>query len=342
MELLRLADTEIRILKQYKRQASAILIQAKAEALLLLDRGVEIEIVADFVDRRPSTIREWVHGFNKIRLASVVTGHLGNLNASYLTADQREEVFEVLAREPSEVGIPEQFWSVADLAQWLEMTFDVVYESPESYHFLFNAAGLSFHNPEPFDRRRAPEEQVNARMGEIRAEIAEALADPETIVVAADEVRIDQEAVIRRAWYKKGAKTKLKVNRERSAQSYIGFLNQNNGQCELFRMPWQNGTEVVTALRTFQAGHPGQKIVIVWDNASWHRAKEVRALLGPGNEFANIDLVWMPPYSPDHNPIEHVWKDAKEAIANWQAATFEETRDAFENHIASRKFNYRI
>jgi transposase len=333
---------ERQVLKDYKNRAPFKLIRAKSEAILLVSSHVDLDVIADFVDREPSTIEQWLRQWRKSRLASIVTGHEGNLNASKLTSVQREEVCDVLSRPPSASGIPVQFWSVPDLARWLQVTFDVVYESPESYHFLFKAAGLSFHNPEPFDRRRAPEAQINARMDQIRAEIAPALADPDTIVVAADEVRIDQEAVIRRAWYKKGTKTKLKVNRCRSAQSYIGFLNQATGACDLIALPWQNGPEIITALRTFQTRHPGKKIVIVWDNASWHRSKDLRALLGPGKEFENIHLIWMPPYSPDHNPIEHVWKDAKETIANWQAETFDETRAAFEQHITTRTFNYQI
>jgi transposase len=342
MEIIRITKAEHDLLMEYKRRGPHVLIQAKAEAVMLADAGAELSIIAKVTDRAVATVKEWLKNWYELRMASLVTGHAGNVNASKLSARQREEVFAVLAQPPSSTGIPEQFWSVATLASWLETRFEVVYESPESYHFLFKAAGLSFHNPEPFDRRRAPEAEINQRIEEIRAEIAPGLADPDTIVVAADEVRIDQEAIIRRAWYKKGTKTKLKVNRERVAQSYIGFLNQNTGQCELVTMPWQNGAEVVTALRTFQTRHPGKRIVIVWDNAAWHRSKELRKLLGPANEFANIHLVWMPPYSPDHNPIEHVWKDAKEAIANWQAPTFNDTRKAFEQHIASRTFNYRI
>jgi transposase len=342
MDAIHVTHSERALLMDYKRRGPHLLVQAKAEAVMLAAAGAELSIIATVTDRTEATVKEWLKQWRQVRMASVVTGHAGNLNASKLTATQRTEALAVLAQPPSKVGIPAQFWSVADLASWLNTRFEVVYESPESYHFLFKAAGLSFHNPEPFDRRRADEAVVQARMAEIRQEIAPALADPDTVVVAADEVRLDQEAIIRRAWYAKGTKTKLKVTRERAAQSYIGFLNQNTGDCELFRMPWQNGQEVIRALRAFSSGHSGKKIVIVWDNASWHRSKELRALLGPGNEFENIHLVWMPPYSPDHNPIEHVWKDAKEANANWQADTFDETTDAFENHIASRTFKYFI
>ena len=342
MVTVQLSQDEKTVLKQYKRKAVHILVQAKSEAMLLLDENVDPTIVARFVDREPSTLEEWARQFNKTRLASVVTGHADNLNASYLTAAQRAEVLDILARPPSDQGLPEQFWTVAGLAGVLKLRFDIVYESPESYHFLFHAAGLSFHRPEPFDRRRADEQTIDRRVAEIRAEIAPCLADPDTIVVAADEVRIDQEAVLRRAWYARNTKTVLKVDRQKTAQSYLGFLNQTDGKCDLFRLDWQDGPRILAAVEQFIGLYPDKKIVIVWDNAAWHKTKVIREELAKGKKLERVHLIAMPPYAPDHNPIEHVWKDAKEAIANWQADTFDETLAAFEDHIASRAFNYRI
>jgi transposase len=48
----------------------------------------------------------------------------------------------------------------------------------------------------------------------------------------------------------------------------------------------------------------------------------------------------MPPYAPDHNPIEHVWNTTKQAIANKQYETFEQTKEAFTGFIQGRQFNY--
>jgi len=343
MTTVQLSETEIRILKGYKRKAALILIQAKSEAMLLLHEGVDTGIIARFVDRAPSTIEEWASEFTRIRLASIVTGHEANMNASFLTPSQKAEILDVLSKPPGEQGLDEQFWTVGDLADQLKLRFDVVYEAPESYHFLFKAAGLSFHKPEPFDKRRGDDKVINQRMQEIRAELASVVeAEPDTVVVCADEVRLDQEAVVRRAWYAKNTKTRLKVDRCRSAQNYIGFLNQVDGCCDLVRLDWQNGPLVLEALEKFVGLHPGKKMVIVWDNASWHKTRVIRDELGKGGKLERVHLIAMPPYAPDHNPIEHVWKDAKEAICNWQADSFDETRNAFEAHIASRAFNYRI
>ena len=108
------------------------------------------------------------------------------------------------------------------------------------------------------------------------------------------------------------------------------------------RLDWQNGPLVLEALEQFVGLYPGKRIVIVWDNAAWHKTKVIRDELRKGGKLERVHLIAMPPYAPDHNPIEHVWKDAKDAICNWQADSFEETRNAFEAHIASREFHYRL
>jgi transposase len=339
-----ITSDEERILKGYKRKAREILIQAKSEAVLLAAAGVSADIISSFTDRAPSTIEEWLRRWNRERLGSVVTGHAGNLNASKLTAAQRAQAAAVLSRPPApdaSHALPPAFWDVPQLAEWLRTEFDVVYESPSSYHFLLRMAGLSFHKPDPLDKRR-DDAAVETRIAEIRAEIAPLIADPGWEVWAADEVRIDQEADIRRAWLPQGAKAIVKVDRARQAQSYIGFLHQDTGACRVQRLPWQNGPEILAALEALVAASPGKRIAIVWDNAAWHKTKLIRAQLAKGGTLEQVHLIAMPPYAPDHNPIEHVWKAAKDHAANIQQRDFDETLHKFENYIASRQFNYRL
>lgn len=337
-----LNDDERRLLKDYKATAPHKLVVKKAEALLLLSSEVAPKIVADFVDREPSTLQDWVRDWNTQRMASLFTGHAGNLNRSYLSEEQRETVTQVLSQPPGEDYLPAQFWDVPKLNHWLSTTFNIEYASASSYHFLLRMAGLSFHKPESFDRRRADEQAIDVRIKEIREELAGALADENTLVFAADEVRIDQEAVVRRAWYAKNTKTVLKVDRKQASQSFIGFLDQNTGACTTLRLDWQNSATILEAVQTLVGLHPGKKIVIVWDNASWHKNKLIRAELRAGHTLQDVHLVNFPPYAPDHNPIEHVWNDAKNAISNVQRDDFESTVAAFEAHIRSRVFEYKI
>ena len=342
MRTPQLSDKERQLLKDYKAVAPHKLVVKKAEAILLLSRDVAPQIVAEFVDREPSTLEDWVRDWNTQRMASLFTGHAGNLNRSYLTEEQREAVTEVLAQPPADEFLPAQFWDVPKLAHWLSTTFDIEYASASSYHFLLRMAGLSFHKPEKFDQRRADEKLIDQRIKEIREELVGPLADENTLVFAADEVRIDQEAIVRKAWYQKNTKTVLKVDRKQASQSFIGFLNQNTGQCSTMRLDWQNSTTILEAVQELVGANPGKKIVIVWDNASWHKNKLIQAELAAGLSLQDVHLISFPPYAPDHNPIEHVWNDAKNAISNVQRDDFESTVSAFEAHIRSRVFEYKI
>jgi transposase len=50
-----------------------------------------------------------------------------------------------------------------------------------------------------------------------------------------------------------------------------------------------------------------QRSVVVMDNASFHKQSEMQEALGA----AGHTLLYLPPYSPDLNPIEHKWAQVK-------------------------------
>lgn len=66
----------------------------------------------------------------------------------------------------------------------------------------------------------------------------------------------------------------------------------------------------------------GAKIVIILDNASFHKKEEY--LQKVEAEMPNIHLEYLPEYSPDYNLIELVWHSAKEYIANRLFKSIEE------------------
>ena len=51
--------------------------------------------------------------------------------------------------------------------------------------------------------------------------------------------------------------------------------------------------------------HPQEFILMVLDGAGWHRAKDLQIP-------ENMRLLPLPPYSPQLNPVEHVWEDIRE------------------------------
>ncbi len=339
MTKINITDQEKVILKQYAKSAPLILLRFKSQAVLLAAGGVMADVIADYMDRRPKTVTQWLRDWHARRMASIFTGHKDNINAAKLLPEDRLFLREVLVSPPSDYGLPKEFWDVPQLKDYVKAEFGVVYDCRQSYHCLLKFSNLSFKYADTFDQRR-DEAFIAQRMRAIKAEIKPLFHDDRWEVFAVDEVRMDQEAIMRKAWLKRGERTVVKVDRKKESQSYIGFLNQKSWQCEAFEMPWQNSEEVLKVCKLFLAAHPDKKIALIWDNAPFHKSKVIREALKRGGVLERVHLIAMPPYAPDHNPIEHVWNTTKQAIANVQYETFEQTKEAFTGFIQNRIFQY--
>jgi len=328
-------------LKQFIKTSSLALVRYKAQAVIMASNGAAAEAIAEGFERKPRTVSNWLRDWQANRLSSIFTGHQDNNNAGKLTLEQRAEVRQVLQSPPSDFGLPKEFWDVPQLKTYVEASCGVIYESDQAYYYLLKFSNLSFKYPDIFDRKR-DEALIKQRMAAIKKEVRPLFHDERWEVFTVDEVRMEQEAITRKAWLQKGEKTVIKVNRDKQAQSYIGFLNQKSYACELFELPWQNQKEVLRALEQFLKQHPDKLICLIWDNAPFHRGKEIKAALAKRKTLARVHLIALPPYAPDHNPIEHVWNTAKAAVSNIQHSTFTETKQAFQAFVASRSFHYAI
>jgi transposase len=326
-------------LQGFSKTSSLLLVRQKCFSILIADQEVKSTAIADVVGKNKRSVDRWIRDWNERRMSSIFSGHGGNHNAGKLTTKQLQQIKQVLAQPPSDYGIPKEMWDIPTLKEYVSSAFDVVYESPESYYFLLRFSGLSFKYPDTFDRKRN-EPLILERMEAIRSEIAPLLQDELWEVFACDEVRMDQEAIIRKCWLKKGERTVVRVNRNKESQSYIGFLNQKTYACHLYEMPWQNSDEVLIAIKQFLETYPNKNICIIWDNAPFHRSQKIREQLKTGGLLERVHLIAMPPYAPDENPIEHVWNTTKQAVANIQQTTFQETKQAFTDFVAKHSFRY--
>jgi transposase len=66
--------------------------------------------------------------------------------------------------------------------------------------------------------------------------------------------------------------------------------------------------------------------VVVMDNLPGHKLVKVRELI----EAAGAKLLYLPPYSPDFNPIEMIWSKVKRLLRSIAARTIDTLGDAFE------------
>ena len=100
--------------------------------------------------------------------------------------------------------------------------------------------------------------------------------------------------------------------------AYSGFVIPETGELVVVKPDWFNYETVIQSLRDFIAAKPcpeGKKYCIIMDNAPWHK-KAIRLIWKEEREeYADIrnvlDYLSLPPYSPDLNPIEQVWRKTR-------------------------------
>lgn len=338
---LNISEEEKGILKKHFAKSPIELIRLKAEAILLSQKQMGLEDIADLVSRDGRTTRRWIQDFSQHRLASLFSGLAENENASKLTRDQKQQIQETLQKPPSDYGLPKAFWDVPTLKNYIRAEFGVVYECVQSYHFLLKFSKLSYKYPDKFDVRRN-EIAIQARMAQIRQEVDQYLADPNWEVFCSDETRLILEALTRKAWLKRGVKTVVKVERSREFQNYLGMLNLRTYRCETYPIAWGRQQEIIKAVKRHIDKYPEKRICIIWDNAKCHKGELLRKELGSEGLLSRVHLINLPPYAPDMNPVEHVWEWGKDQIANTQFETFDKTKAAFIAHLNSRAFHYQL
>jgi transposase len=75
----------------------------------------------------------------------------------------------------------------------------------------------------------------------------------------------------------------------------------------------------------------GRGDVVVMDNLASHKHPRVRELL----ESVGAQLLYLPPYSPDFNPIEMIWSKVKRLLRSAAARTIDALHDAFGTAMAA-------
>jgi transposase len=135
----------------------------------------------------------------------------------------------------------------------------------------------------------------------------------------ADEVGFEGDPRPMRIWVKKGSKPYIKRSTEHLRFNAVGAVNPASGECIALVVPHNDGKVFQLFLDEVNKTTNGKAITMVLDNASWHKVQL---------NWHNITPLYLPPYSPDLNPIENIWKLLKgRFFNNWYALTIEQLEE---------------
>ena len=183
----------------------------------------------------------------------------------------------------------------------VRIKFGVERASDSSYQLLLKFCGMSFKLPDTFDKRR-DEAAITARMTQIRQEVAELLTRGWEVRTV-DEVRVEHEAETRRMWLPRGRRTRLHVDRTRSARSFFGALSLTTKKMKIHPIEGnQNAEQITLAMTRLARETENEKIAVVLDDAGFHHAKAVTDPYEPGQALERIKPIHLPPCTPTTTP----------------------------------------
>ncbi|TRV09812.1 MAG: IS630 family transposase [Microcystis wesenbergii Mw_MB_S_20031200_S109] len=319
---------------------------------LLLNDGKTQREIAEFIGCSLKTVAPWcVHG-DPNNLESLEDGRK-NGNHKKATEEYINLLLKIVDEDPKEFGYEFGRWTAARLAEHLEKETGIKLSGSQVRRILrrkkyvYIWAKYSLEDKQDKKLRKAFKEKLDEYLKLAKEK-------PESIQVwfwdgafkvatqvrhtAPHECGFSLRVIRRRAWTKKGKRKKVNGQRKRGRVNVMGALRYNDkkrvcfmikkGNSETFheklkklheeiRQEWINLGNLTEDFR-----ENGPKIIIILDNASYHKKKDVIEQVE--KELPNIRLEFLPAYSPDYHLIELVWHSAKEYIANREFENKEE------------------
>lgn len=129
-----------------------------------------------------------------------------------------------------------------------------------------------------------------------------------------DAVHSTQSTKLSYGWLPTSERKKVETTGSRTRLNIIGTLNLNNIAATITReYPAINAENICRFFIVIRETYPiSQKVCLILDGAPYQRTQQVKDWA----YVMNIELHYLPPYSPNLNPIERLWKVMNEHARN--------------------------
>ena len=122
-----------------------------------------------------------------------------------------------------------------------------------------------------------------------------------------DESRFGTHSKIGHGWFSKGVRSEVKIKLGFQNFYVYSAISSATGYNFSLTLPEVNTAGMNIFLQRLAKSTKGRKVVLVLDGAGWHRSKDLSVP-------CNIELLYLPPYSPELNPVERLWQYIKRHI----------------------------
>jgi transposase len=285
-------------LKKQKLTPSVVRTIMRVKALIAYYKGSSIDVVATCYDISEKSLHRWIKEFETYGLEG-----LGDEDRSgrpiKLPKDKLEELKEIIKTQNQRI------WVARHVYELLVISFGVIY-SVKYLPELLGKIGLSYHKA-VHNLIKKDSEKRRAWIQEKLPEIYRKKIEDGWRIFYQDEVGFQTEGTLGYTWGPKGEKIEIANYGRHGRMNLIGAFELGTGifygVLTSFRVNAVRFRRFICHLRREMRT---DKILLICDNASFHKAKWLTPWLEAQKAWLRIEF--LPAYSPDFNPIERLWR----------------------------------
>ena len=146
-------------------------------------------------------------------------------------------------------------------------------------------------------------------------------------------------------WGPQGKRVELPIDNHRARQTYYGALDIFFGQFVLTPYAAGNSENTVHFVRKLQKRYSGERLLLIWDGAPYHRQGAMIDFLHQLNgglpaEKWPVTCIQLAPHAPEENPVEDIWLLAKTYVRQhyYLQSTFQQVNDLFVEAIKQHRY----
>ena len=277
---------------QLRKIGKAALISRKLEAVIAA-KTHGISQVAKIYDITRTTLTSWIK--------HIQNGSIERLNApaerkrkNKLNDMQRGQILEWIKADSQ--------LTIKAIRIKIENVFNIEI-SKSTVHREIKKLNYSYIKPRPKHFK-----QDQNKVAEFKKNISQEIASCKpSHILFFDESRFGTHSKISYGWYERGTRPQIPFKIGYQNFYLYSAVNINDGSNFSLILPNVDTEHMNVFLSELVKEHPYDKIALIMDGAGWHKSKTLRI---PDN----VTIFYLPPYSPELNPVERLWLYIKNNI----------------------------
>jgi transposase len=282
----------------------------RIKAVLAYDDGYSYSEIARILLLDDETIRRHIDDYIKEKKLSTSNGGSDSKLSDRETRELTKHLQEIT------------YLYVKDICQYIWLTYSKKYSVSGMTKWL-NAHDFFYKKPHAVPAKADKEKQK--AFIKYYNRLKKIAGDKEPIYFA-DSVHPQHQTQLVYGWILKGVRKEIAMTGYQKRLNFIGGICLNGYRFTYHQVETVNASTICDFLWKLRQANPGKyRVHLIWDNAGYHRNDEVKDFA----KVLGIKLHYIPPYSPNLNPVERIWKLMHESVRyNQYYGTFHEFAEA--------------